>query len=104
MGSPYKTVTFQTLGCKLNFAETSTLARDFISHGYAQVGNNDTADYYIINTCSVTDKADKKAKKMQSMVTDYLTPRKKTKKMSKFTICLTKYIKWECSKIMYRNA
>jgi len=63
MGSPYKTVTFQTLGCKLNFAETSTLARDFISHGYAQVGNNDTADFYIINTCSVTDNAHKKARK-----------------------------------------
>ena len=63
MGSPYKTVTFQTLGCKLNFAETSTLARDFISHGYVQVGNNDTADFYIINTCSVTDNANKKARK-----------------------------------------
>ena len=63
MGSPYKTVTFQTLGCKLNFAETSTLARDFISHGYAQVGNNDIADFYIINTCSVTDNANKKARK-----------------------------------------
>ena len=63
MGSPYKTVTFQTLGCKLNFAETSTLARDFISHGYAQVGNNDTVDFYIINTCSVTDNANKKARK-----------------------------------------
>ena len=63
MGSPYKTVTFQTLGCKLNFAETSTLARDFISHGDAQVGNNDTADFYIINTCSVTDNANKKARK-----------------------------------------
>ena len=63
MGSPYKTVTFQTLGCKLNFAETSTLSRDFISLGYAQVGNNDTADFYIINTCSVTDNANKKARK-----------------------------------------
>ena len=37
MGSPYKTVAFQTLGCKLNFTETSTLARDFISRGYAKV-------------------------------------------------------------------
>ena len=46
MGSPYKTVAFQTLGCKLNFTETSTLARDFTSQGYAQVGNNDTADLY----------------------------------------------------------
>ena len=63
MGSPYKTVAFQTLGCKLNFAETSTLEREFTSRGYAQVGNDDVADYYVINTCSVTDNANKKAKK-----------------------------------------
>ena len=63
MGSPYKTVAFQTLGCKLNFAETSTLARDFTSHGFAQVGIDKPADWYIINTCSVTDNANKKARK-----------------------------------------
>ena len=63
MGSPYKTVAFQTLGCKLNFAETSTLARDFFSHGYAQVGIDNLADIYVINTCSVTDNANKKARK-----------------------------------------
>tara|TARA_B100001245_G_scaffold155043_1_gene116236 strand:+ start:123 stop:1421 length:1299 start_codon:yes stop_codon:yes gene_type:complete len=63
LGSPYKTVAFQTLGCKLNFAETSTLARDFSSHGYAQVGIDYPADLYVINTCSVTDNANKKARK-----------------------------------------
>ena len=63
MGSPYKTVAFQTLGCKLNFAETSTLARDFFSHGYAQVGIDNPADIYVINTCSVTENANKKARK-----------------------------------------
>ena len=63
MGSPYKTVAFQTLGCKLNFAETSTLARDFSSHGYAQVGIDHPADLYVIKTCSVTDNANKKARK-----------------------------------------
>ena len=63
MGSPYKTVAFQTLGCKLNFTETSTIARDFKSRGYAQVGSNDAADLYVINTCSVTDNANKKARK-----------------------------------------
>jgi len=63
LGSPYKTVAFQTLGCKLNFAETSTLARDFSSHGYAQVGIDDPADIYVINTCSVTENANKKARK-----------------------------------------
>ena len=63
MSSPYKTVAFQTLGCKLNFAETSTLARDFSSHGYAQVGIDHPADLYVINTCSVTENANKKARK-----------------------------------------
>ena len=63
MGSPYKTVAFQTLGCKLNFAENSTLARDFSSHGYAQVGIDNPADIYVINTCSVTENANKKARK-----------------------------------------
>ena len=63
MGSPYKTVAFQTLGCKLNFAETSTLARDFSSHGYAQVGIDHPADLYAINTCSVTENTNKKARK-----------------------------------------
>ena len=63
MGSPYKKVAFQTLGCKLNFAETSTLARDFSSHGYAQVGIDHPADLFVINTCSVTDNANKKARK-----------------------------------------
>ena len=62
MSIPYKTVAFKTLGCKLNFAETSTLARDFESKGFAQVNSNDIADIYVINTCSVTDNADKKAK------------------------------------------
>ena len=63
MSSPYKTVAFQTLGCKLNFAETSTLARDFSSHGYAQVGIDHPADLYVINTCSITENANKKARK-----------------------------------------
>jgi len=63
LGSPYKKVAFQTLGCKLNFAETSTLARDFFSQGYAQVGIDNSADIYVINTCSVTENANKKARK-----------------------------------------
>ena len=63
MSTPYKTVAFQTLGCKLNFAETSTLARDFIKYGYARVDFNSPADVYVINTCSVTENANKKARK-----------------------------------------
>ena len=63
MGSPYKTVAFHTLGCKLNYAETSTLARDFFNLGYAAVNFQDSADVYVINSCSVTDNANKKARK-----------------------------------------
>ncbi len=56
-----KKVAFHTLGCKLNFAETSTIARDFTAVGYDRVDFNDEADIYVINTCSVTGKADKKS-------------------------------------------
>ena len=68
MGSPYKTVAFQTLGCKLNFAETSTLSRNFIRDGYARVDFNSSADIYVINSCSVTDNADKKTRKVVRQV------------------------------------
>ncbi len=56
-----KKVAFHTLGCKLNFAETSSIARKFTDNGYERVEFNDNADIYIINTCSVTQKADKKS-------------------------------------------
>ncbi|MDD4819636.1 MAG: tRNA (N(6)-L-threonylcarbamoyladenosine(37)-C(2))-methylthiotransferase MtaB [Flavobacteriales bacterium] len=55
-----KKVAFYTLGCKLNFAETSTLARSFASNGYTKVEWEDAADIYVINTCTVTDNADKR--------------------------------------------
>lgn len=54
------TVAFQTLGCKLNFSETSTLARKFVEAGYERVPFEMKADVYVINTCSVTENADKK--------------------------------------------
>ena len=54
------TVAFQTLGCKLNFSETSTLARKFVEAGYECVPFEMKADVYVINTCSVTENADKK--------------------------------------------
>ena len=63
MSTPYKTVAFHTFGCKLNYAETSSLSRDFIASGYAQVDFHDQADVYIINSCSVTENADKKTHK-----------------------------------------
>jgi threonylcarbamoyladenosine tRNA methylthiotransferase MtaB len=56
-----KKVAFHTLGCKLNFAETSTMARELEAHGYERVGFNEPADVYVINSCSVTGKADKKS-------------------------------------------
>jgi len=56
-----KKVAFHTLGCKLNFAETSSIARKFTDSGYERVDFNENADIYIINTCSVTKKADKKS-------------------------------------------
>ena len=64
MSTPTKKVAFHTLGCKLNFSETSTIARDFIVRGYEKVDFNDFADFYVINTCSVTENADKEAKKL----------------------------------------
>ena len=57
-----KTVAFGTLGCKLNFSETSTIARSFIDKGFKRVDFKEKADVYVINTCSVTDTADKKSK------------------------------------------
>ena len=65
MSSPYGKVAFYTLGCKLNFSETSTIARDFLSAGYSRVNFSDyNADIYVINTCSVTENADNKAQKL----------------------------------------
>ena len=57
-----KKVAFYTLGCKLNFSETSTIARSFVSEGFDRVDFNEKADVYVINTCSVTDNADKRFK------------------------------------------
>jgi threonylcarbamoyladenosine tRNA methylthiotransferase MtaB len=57
-----RTVAFYTLGCKLNFSETSTIARSFITAGYAETPFDSAADVYVINTCSVTENADKKFK------------------------------------------
>ena len=57
-----KKVAFYTLGCKLNFSETSTIARSFKDEGFDRVDFEDVADIYVINTCSVTDNADKQFK------------------------------------------
>jgi threonylcarbamoyladenosine tRNA methylthiotransferase MtaB len=59
-----KRVAFYTLGCKLNFSETSAIGRQFDANGYERVGFESAADIYLINTCSVTDNADKKCRKV----------------------------------------
>ena len=59
-----KKVAFYTLGCKLNFSETSTIARTFINEGFHRVDFEEVADIYVINTCSVTENADKQFKQV----------------------------------------
>ncbi len=63
MATP-QTVAFYTLGCKLNYSETSTIARQFEENGYGVVKFGEGADIYVINTCSVTDFADRKCRKV----------------------------------------
>ena len=57
-----KKVAFHTLGCKLNFSETSTIAREFKNDGFEQVSFSTEADVYVINTCSVTENANRQFK------------------------------------------
>ncbi|MBW3519442.1 tRNA (N(6)-L-threonylcarbamoyladenosine(37)-C(2))-methylthiotransferase MtaB [Flavobacterium sp. NKUCC04_CG] len=59
-----KKVAFYTLGCKLNFSETSTIARNFTTEGFDRVDFEEAADIYVINTCSVTENADKQFKQI----------------------------------------
>lgn len=61
---PNKKVSLYTLGCKLNFSETSSIARMFEEEGFARVEFNEHPDIYVINTCSVTENADKKCKQL----------------------------------------
>src|SRR5258705_8080467 len=59
-----RTVAFHTLGCKLNFSETSTISRQLESEGFIKKKFEDLADVYVINTCSVTDNADKECRQL----------------------------------------
>lgn len=59
-----RTVAFHTLGCKLNFSETSTLSRMLANDGFEKRSFDDLADVYVINTCSVTDNADKECRQL----------------------------------------
>jgi threonylcarbamoyladenosine tRNA methylthiotransferase MtaB len=62
--SQNRTVAFHTLGCKLNFSETSTLSRMLEQEGFDKKEFEDLADVYVINTCSVTDNADKECRQI----------------------------------------
>ncbi len=62
MSAP-RTVAFHTLGCKLNFSETSTLARSLEEAGYAKVRQEERPDVFVLNTCSVTENADKECRR-----------------------------------------
>ena len=64
MSTQSKRVAFHTMGCKLNFSETSTIKRDFLSRGFTDVNFSDIADIYVLNTCSVTENANKEARKL----------------------------------------
>ncbi|OQY05336.1 MAG: tRNA (N(6)-L-threonylcarbamoyladenosine(37)-C(2))-methylthiotransferase MtaB, partial [Bacteroidetes bacterium 4572_117] len=64
-----KKVAFHTLGCKLNFSESSTIARDFTEKGFIRVNFNEKADVYVINTCTVTNQADKKCRQAVKKIT-----------------------------------
>lgn len=64
--NPFRTIAFHTLGCKLNFSETSTLARQFAEAGYSRVDMDEAPHVLVINTCSVTDQADKKCRNIVS--------------------------------------
>ena len=63
-----KTIAFHTLGCKLNFAETSTISRKMTEAGFEKTDFENSADVYVINTCSVTENADKECRKIVKQV------------------------------------
>ncbi|RZK51543.1 MAG: tRNA (N(6)-L-threonylcarbamoyladenosine(37)-C(2))-methylthiotransferase MtaB, partial [Hymenobacter sp.] len=66
-----QSVAFYTLGCKLNFSETSALGRQFEERGMRRVEFEQGADLYVVNTCSVTDHADRKCRKVVQQALKY---------------------------------
>ena len=69
MSSPYKTFSTYTFGCKVNFADTSSISRSLIDMGFVRVDFNENPDIYLINTCSVTENSDKKAIRLIKKIT-----------------------------------
>jgi len=64
MSTPTTRIAFHTMGCKTNFSETSTISTEMQRYGYEKVSYKDEADIYVLNTCSVTENADKEARKL----------------------------------------
>ena len=64
MSTPRTSIAFHTMGCKTNFSETSTISSEMLSHGDKKVSYKDKAYIYVLNTCSVTENADKEARKL----------------------------------------
>ena len=64
MSNPYNTFSYYTFGCKVNFADSSFIARELIDNGFTKVNIENYPDLCLINTCSVTDNADKKARSL----------------------------------------
>ena len=64
MSTPTTRIAFHTMGCKTNFSETSTISSEMQRYGYEKVSYKDEADIYVLNTCSVTENADKEARKL----------------------------------------
>ena len=64
MSTIAKKIAFHTLGCKLNFSETSTLSRESLKYGYENVDSKEFADIYVFNSCSVTENANKETRKL----------------------------------------
>ena len=64
MSTQYKRVAFHTMGCKLNFSESSMISREFVNQGFEKVDYKDKADIYVLNSCSVTENADQEARKL----------------------------------------
>ena len=69
MSSPYKTFSTYTFGCKVNFADTSSISRSLIDMGFVKIDFNENPDIYLINTCSVTENSDKKAIRLIKKIT-----------------------------------
>ena len=64
MSTPYRTVAFHTMGCKLNYSESSMLQSQMNERGFKSVKFRDGADYFVINSCSVTNNADRECRKI----------------------------------------